>query len=52
MTQAMRVYALSLGVRETNTLDRLAGGGRARDCSPPPRSASWATPTRSSPGSG
>jgi CBS domain-containing protein len=27
MTQAMRVYALSLGVRETNTVDRLEAAG-------------------------
>jgi len=27
ITQAMRTYALSLGVRETNTLDRLAAAG-------------------------
>ncbi len=27
ITQAMRTYALSLGVRDTNTLDRLAGAG-------------------------
>ncbi|HEY7652822.1 MAG TPA: DUF294 nucleotidyltransferase-like domain-containing protein [Methylomirabilota bacterium] len=27
LTQAMRAYALSLGVRETNTLDRLAAAG-------------------------
>ena len=27
LTQAMRTYALSLGVRETNTLDRLAAAG-------------------------
>ena len=27
ITQAMRAYALSLGVRETNTLDRLAAAG-------------------------
>lgn len=30
VTQAMRVYALSIGARETNTLDRLAAAG-ARD---------------------
>ncbi len=29
VTQAMRVYALSLGLRETNTLDRLAKAGPA-----------------------
>jgi CBS domain-containing protein len=28
VTQAMRVYALSLGVRETNTVDRLLAAGR------------------------